>query len=81
MKDKTPTFNKVVMAYVATLLLGSDIKPSRSTLHVDTAAGCVRERAASVRVAANFRTAFGDDKNSCKTRNECNGVAEMGINW
>lgn len=62
------TFRSVVMAYVATLRLGSAMRLSRSTLHVATLLGCVRARAASVRVAANFKTGFGDDKKSCRTK-------------
>ena len=58
------TFRSVVMAYVATLLLGSAIRLSRSTLQVATLAGCDRARAARVRVAANLRTGLGEDRKS-----------------
>jgi len=52
---------------VATLLLGSAIRLSRSTLHVATLAGCDNARLASVRVAANLRTGFGEERKSWRT--------------
>jgi hypothetical protein len=65
--DGRRTLSNVVIAYVATLLLGSEIKPSKSTLQLATLVGCNSASEARVRVAANFRTGLGDDKNSCKT--------------
>lgn len=56
-----------MIAYVATLLLGSAMRFSRSTLQAATLAGCVRASAARVRVAANFKTGLGDERNSCRT--------------
>lgn len=56
-----------MIAYVATLLLGSAMRFSRSTLQAATLVGCVKPSAARVRVAANFRTGLGDERNSCRT--------------
>ncbi len=56
-----------MIAYVATLLLESVMRLSRSTLQAATLAGCVKASVARVRVAANFNTALGEDKKSCKT--------------
>ena len=59
--------SRVVIAYVATLRLESEMRFSRSTLQVATLDGCVRASEASVRVAANLRDDFGDERKSCKT--------------
>lgn len=56
-----------MIAYVATLLFESEMRFSRSTLHVATLAGCATARAASVLVAANLSVDFGDERNSCNT--------------
>ena len=56
-----------MIAYVATLLLGSAMRFSRSTLQAATLAGCVKASAARVRVAANFKIGLGDERNSCRT--------------
>ena len=61
------TFRRVVIAYVATLRLGSVIRVSRSILQVATLVGWIKASAASVLVAANFRTGFGVVKKICKT--------------
>lgn len=61
------TLSNVVMAYVATLRFVSVIRFSMSTLQVATLVGCEIASEASVRVAANFRTGFGDDKKSWRT--------------
>lgn len=53
-----------MIAYVATLLLVSVIKFSRSMLHVATLVGCSRAKEARVRVAANLRVGLGDERNS-----------------
>lgn len=59
-----PTLSNVVIAYVAMPLLESVIKFSISTLQVATLPGWTRAKALSVRIAANFRVDFGDDKKS-----------------
>ena len=56
-----------MIAYVATLRLGSVMRVSKSILHVATLVGWVKASAASVLVAANFRTGFGVVKKTCKT--------------
>ena len=59
--------SRVVIAYVATLLFGSEMRFSRSTLQVATLAGWMRAREASVRVAANLRVGLVDERKSCRT--------------
>ena len=38
-----------------------------STLQVATLAGWVKARADRVRIAANFKVDFGEERNNCKT--------------
>jgi hypothetical protein len=65
---KHRTFRRVVMAYVAMLLFWSVIRFSMSTLQGATTVGCTRARALSVRIAANFRVGFEEERNSWRTR-------------
>lgn len=53
-----------MIAYVAMPLFESVIKFSISTLQVATLPGWIKAKALSVRIAANFRVDFGDDKKS-----------------
>ena len=59
------TLSKVVIAYVAILRFGSDIRFSMSTLHAATLDGCETAKALSVRMAANLRVGLGEERNSC----------------
>ena len=60
--------SNVVIAYVATLRFVSEMRFSKSTLQVATLVGCKRAREARVRVAANRREDFGDERKSWRTR-------------
>mmetsp|Transcript_27136 Transcript_27136/g.38170 ORF Transcript_27136/g.38170 Transcript_27136/m.38170 type:complete len:233 (-) Transcript_27136:399-1097(-) len=57
----------VVIARVATERLASPIKPSRSSLHLDTKRGCVLARAAKTLMEEYRAAGLGLLRNSCKT--------------
>lgn len=57
--------SKVVIAYVAILRFGSEMRFSMSTLHAATLAGYVTANALSVRMAANLRVGLGEERNNC----------------
>jgi hypothetical protein len=65
-----PVFNKVVIAKVATLRFWSVIRFSMSKLQGDTAAGFESDNLLRMRMAANRRVGFGEDKKSCNTSNQ-----------